>query len=78
MTETTTDRPVDTSATGTAVTRWLADFEKTLTARDIDAVSGLFVDDIFKLDEIPSKFYDVFASIGNERVVMFDQQSRHL
>src|SRR5207237_5346512 len=50
MTETATDRPVDTSATGTAVTRWLADFEKTLAARDIDAVGDLFVDDCFWRD----------------------------
>jgi len=50
MTETTMNRPVDTSATGTAVTRWLADFERTLTARDIDGVGGLFVDDCYWRD----------------------------
>jgi len=45
MTETTTNRPVDTSATRTAVIRWLADFERALTARDIDAAAALFVED---------------------------------
>src|SRR2546425_13176409 len=50
MTETTTDRPVDTSATGTVVTRWLADFERALTAGDIDAAAGLFVTDCYWRD----------------------------
>jgi putative flavoprotein involved in K+ transport len=52
MTETTTDRPVDTSATGTAVTTWLADFQRSLTAGDIDAAAGLFVDDCYWRDLI--------------------------
>ena len=50
MTETTTDRPVDSSATGTVVTEWLAGFEKALTARNIDAAVDLFVDDCFWRD----------------------------
>src|SRR5713226_2745741 len=50
MTDINTDRPVDTSATGTVVTTWLADFERALTARDIDAAAGLFVDDCFWRD----------------------------
>src|SRR5437879_421959 len=50
MTETTTDRPVDTSATRTAVIRWLADFERALTARDIDAAAALFVEDCYWRD----------------------------
>ncbi len=50
MTETTTARPVDALAPGNATTTWLSDFEKALTARDIDAVAGLFVDDCFWRD----------------------------
>src|SRR6266849_6417452 len=50
MTETITDRPVNTSTTGTIVTRWLADFEKALSTRQIDAAAGLFVDDCFWRD----------------------------
>src|SRR5438876_8227089 len=50
MTETITDRPVDTLGTRTAVTRWLADFEKALTARDIDAAATLFVEDCYWRD----------------------------
>ena len=50
MTETTTDRPVETSATRTAVIRWLADFERALTARDIDAAAALFVEDCYWRD----------------------------
>jgi putative flavoprotein involved in K+ transport len=50
MTETSTDRPVDTSAAGTAVTAWLADFQHALTTRDIDAAAALFVDDCFWRD----------------------------
>jgi putative flavoprotein involved in K+ transport len=50
MTETTTKRPVNTSAAATAVTTWLADFEKALTARDIDAAAAMFVDDSFWRD----------------------------
>jgi putative flavoprotein involved in K+ transport len=50
MTETTADRPVDTSTPGTAVTTWLADFEKALTAGDIDAAADLFVDDCYWRD----------------------------
>jgi putative flavoprotein involved in K+ transport len=50
MTETTTARPVDASAPGNATTTWLADFEKALTTRDIDAAAGLFVDDCFWRD----------------------------
>ena len=41
MTETTTDRPVDMPAAGSVVTMWLADFERALTTRDIDAASPL-------------------------------------
>src|SRR5256886_11148260 len=50
MTEPTRDRPVDPSATGTAVPRWLADFEKPLTARDIDTAATLFVEDCYWRD----------------------------
>src|SRR5438445_13496055 len=50
MTETITDRPVDTLGTRTAVTRWLADFEKALTARDVDAAATLFVEDCYWRD----------------------------
>ena len=50
MTETITDRPVDTLGTRTEVTRWLADFEKALTARDIDAAATLFVEDCYWRD----------------------------
>src|SRR6266849_3787906 len=50
MTETTTARPVDASAPGNPTTAWLADFEKALTTRDIDAAAGLFVDDCFGRD----------------------------
>ena len=50
MTETTTDRPVDTSAAGTVVTEWLANFERALTARKIDAAVDLFVDDCYWRD----------------------------
>ena len=50
MTETSIDRPVATSATGTAVTDWLADFEMALTARDTDAAARLFVDDCYWRD----------------------------
>jgi putative flavoprotein involved in K+ transport len=50
MSETTTDRPVDTLAAGTAVKRWLADFEQALTAGNVDAATDLFVDDCFWRD----------------------------
>src|SRR3989475_1375474 len=50
MTETITDRPVDTFGTRTAVTRWLADFETALTARDVDAAADLFVEDCYWRD----------------------------
>src|SRR5216684_3939137 len=50
MTETIADRRVDTSATKTAVTRWLADFERALTARNIDAAAALFVEDCYWRD----------------------------
>src|ERR1700693_5303955 len=50
MTETTTERPIGTPAPGTVATRWLADFERALTTRDIDAAAGLFVDDCFWRD----------------------------
>jgi putative flavoprotein involved in K+ transport len=50
MTETTTDRPVDASATETPVTRWLADFERVLTAGDINTAAALFVADCYWRD----------------------------
>jgi len=50
MTETTADRLVDTPTPGTAVTTWLADFEKALTAGDIDAAAGQFVADCYWRD----------------------------
>ena len=50
MTETITDRAVENSATETAVTRWLADFERALSARDIDAAAALFVEDSYWRD----------------------------
>jgi putative flavoprotein involved in K+ transport len=50
MTETSTDRPIQTSAETTAATKWLGDFERALTARDIDAAAELFVDDCFWRD----------------------------
>jgi putative flavoprotein involved in K+ transport len=52
MTETTTARPVDASATGNVATTWLSGFEKALTTRDLDAAAGLFVDDCFWRDLI--------------------------
>jgi putative flavoprotein involved in K+ transport len=50
MTETSTDRPIQTSAERTAAREWLAGFEKALTARDIDAAAALFVEDCFWRD----------------------------
>src|SRR5216683_2723104 len=50
MTDTTTDRPVGTSAARSIVTRWLADFERALTDRDIDAAADLFVEDCYWRD----------------------------
>src|SRR5438046_2514767 len=50
MTETITDRTVDISPTETAVTRWLADFERALNARNIDAAAALFVEDCYWRD----------------------------
>ncbi|TMF82125.1 MAG: nuclear transport factor 2 family protein, partial [Chloroflexi bacterium] len=50
MTETITARTVDASATETAIGRWLADFERALTARDIDAAADLFVEDCYWRD----------------------------
>ena len=50
MTDTTTDRPVDTSAAGNTVARWLADFERALAAGDIDAATAMFVDDCYWRD----------------------------
>ena len=50
MTETTTERAVDSFATETAVTKWLADFERALTARDLDAAAALFVKDCYWRD----------------------------
>ena len=50
MTKTITDRPGDASAAETAISRWLADFERALTARDIDAAAALFVEDCYWRD----------------------------
>jgi putative flavoprotein involved in K+ transport len=50
MTETTTDQPVGISAPATAVKEWLADFERALVARDVDAAVGLFVADCYWRD----------------------------
>ncbi|HEX7264006.1 MAG TPA: NAD(P)/FAD-dependent oxidoreductase [Candidatus Dormibacteraeota bacterium] len=50
MTETSTDRPIQTSAETTATAKWLGDFEGALTARDIDAAAALFVEDCFWRD----------------------------
>src|SRR3989475_10619816 len=50
MTETITARTVDASATETAISRWLADFERPLTAGDIAAAADLFVEDCYWRD----------------------------
>src|ERR1700736_5982105 len=50
MTDTATDRPVETSTTGTGVTAWLADFERALAAENVDAAVDLFVVDCFWRD----------------------------
>src|SRR5258707_1284208 len=52
MSETITDRPVDTSAPGTVVKEWLANFEKSLATRNIDAAADLFTVDCFWRDLI--------------------------
>ena len=49
MTET-LDRRVDTSAAEIVATEWLANFERALTARDIEAAARMFVDDCFWRD----------------------------
>jgi putative flavoprotein involved in K+ transport len=48
----TLDRPVDTSAAGIAVTKWLASFEDALRTRDTDAAVALFLDDSYWRDLI--------------------------
>jgi putative flavoprotein involved in K+ transport len=50
MTDTATDRTVETATTGTGVTEWLADFERALAAEDIDAAVSLFAVDCFWRD----------------------------
>src|ERR1700682_2360779 len=50
MTETTTARPVDTSAAGPPVTRWQGDFGGALSTGDIDTAAGMFVDDCYWRD----------------------------
>ncbi len=50
MTDTTTGQPVKTSTAGTETTKWLADFENALAARDFHAAAALFVDDCFWRD----------------------------
>ena len=50
MTGASTDRPVVVSRQRTAVSEWLAEFEKALTIRDIDAAARLFVDDCYWRD----------------------------
>jgi putative flavoprotein involved in K+ transport len=49
MTET-LSRSIDTSIAGTTVTKWLGDFEKALTAGDVDAAAGLFLADSYWRD----------------------------
>jgi putative flavoprotein involved in K+ transport len=51
MTET-LDRSIDTSAPGAVVRDWLADFEKALTARNLDAAADLFAVDCYWRDLI--------------------------
>src|ERR1700680_5268621 len=48
----TLDRPVDPSAAGIAVTKWLASFEDALRTRDTDAAVALFLDDSYWRDLI--------------------------
>jgi putative flavoprotein involved in K+ transport len=48
----TLDRRVDNSYAGVAATKWLANFENALRARDIDAAVSLFLDDSYWRDLI--------------------------
>lgn len=66
MTET-LDRPVDTSAARTVVTEWLANFENALTAGNIDAVVGLFLDHSYWRDLIAFT-WNIFTVEGPEGV----------
>src|SRR2546430_10553655 len=67
MTETTTDRPVANSAAGTVVTKWLADFERALTAGNIDVAADLFVDDCYWRDLV-SFTWNIVTVEGREGV----------
>ncbi|GAC1658931.1 MAG: NAD(P)/FAD-dependent oxidoreductase [Candidatus Dormibacteraceae bacterium] len=51
MTET-LDRPTATTAPRTLVTNWLADFQKALSAKEIDAAAGLFLKESYWRDLI--------------------------
>jgi putative flavoprotein involved in K+ transport len=66
MTET-ADRLVDTSAAGTSVTSWLANFENALTTGNIDAAVGLFLDDSYWRDLI-SFTWNIVTVEGREGV----------
>jgi len=76
MTETITDRTVDVSATETAVTRWLADFETALNARNIDAVAALFVEDCYWRDLVAFT-WNIITIEGPEGVCKMLAQRLH-
>src|SRR5260221_1704213 len=50
MTDTATDQRVESQSTGTAITQWLAAFERALAAENIDQAVDLFVVDCFWRD----------------------------
>jgi putative flavoprotein involved in K+ transport len=67
MTETITDRTVDTAATETPVTKWLADFDRALTARNVDAAAALFVEDCYWRDLVAFT-WNIITIEGSEAV----------
>jgi putative flavoprotein involved in K+ transport len=66
MTET-MGAPTDTSLAGTAVTTWLADFEKALAAGNIDTAVELFADDCFWRDLVAFT-WNIVTAEGREGV----------
>jgi putative flavoprotein involved in K+ transport len=76
MSDTATDQQVDTAPTATAVTAWLASFEKALAAGDVDVAVELFVEDCFWRDLVAFT-WNIVTVEGHEGVRDMLRQTLH-
>ncbi len=76
MTDTATDQRVESPATGTAITEWLADFERALAAEDVDAAVELFAVGCFWRDLVAFT-WNIVTVEGHEGVRDLLGQSLH-